>query len=473
VTARFDYFAIVAGMRTGSNLLEELLAAHPQISCHGELFNPHFVGAPGQDDALGISRRSRDEDPRRLLAAVSIVPDRIAGFRIFDGHDERAIEVVLANPRCAKVILTRNPADSYVSLGIARKTGQWWLGDLGSARRAKMRFDPKEFARFLDQVTDFRQRVRRTLQKSGQTAFQLDYADLGDAEVISGLYAFLGVDPLPRPQRTRTKAQNPDPLTEKVTNPRTMRVALSRLDPFQTDRIPDFETPRGAGVLGYRVAAGAPVMFQPVGIVAVDEVDGWLAAIGGGRFPERGLGQQPLRAWMRRHPGHRRVAVVEHPLTRLHDAFSRVILPVGLPDYEELRHILVRHHRVGLPDDPADAGYDALAHKAAFGAFVGFVRGNLGGQTGLRPDSSWASQTTLLQGICRFAPPDLVLRRESLGLSLDRLSEDLGLPRAALGKSLPGAAPVPLSEIVDDALIAEVVAAYRRDFVMLGYSWKG
>jgi hypothetical protein len=460
-------------MRTGSNLLEELLAAHPRISCHGELFNPHFVGAPGQDDALGISRRSRDEDPRRLLAAVSIVPDRIAGFRIFDGHDERAIEAVLVDPRCAKIILTRNPLESYVSRGIARRTGQWWLGDLGSARRAKMRFDPEEFARFLDDVTAFRQRVRKTLQMTGQSAFELDYSDLGDPGVISGLHVFLGVDPLPKPKNTRTKAQNPDPLTEKVTNPRVMQVALSRFDPFQTERIPDFETPRGAGVSGYRVAVGAPVMFQPVGLVGIDEVDGWLTGIGCARPPGRGLGQQPLRAWMRRNPGHRRIAVVEHPLTRLHDAFSRLILPLGLPDYEELRHILVRHHRVPLPDDPADAGYDALAHRAAFGAFVGFVRGNLGGQTGLRPDPAWASQTTLLQGICRFAPPDLVLRRESLVQSLDRLSDDLGLQRVAPGIPAPGAAPVPLSGIADDALIAEVAAAYRKDFVTLGYSWKG
>jgi hypothetical protein len=145
---------------------------------------------------------------------------------------------------------------------------------------------------------------------------------------------------------------------------------------------------------------------------------------------------------------------------------------LGPPDYEELRHILVRHHRVPLPDDPADAGYDAMAHKAAFGAFVGFVRGNLGGQTGLKPDPAWASQTTLLQGICRFAPPDFVLRRENLGPSLDRLSDDLGLPRATPGIPAPGNAPVQLSEIVDDALIADVAAAYRKDFVTLGYSPK-
>jgi LPS sulfotransferase NodH len=473
VKGRFDYFAIVAGMRTGSNLLEELLAAHPQISCHGELFNPHFVGAPGQEDALGISRRARDEDPTRLLSAVSVAAARISGFRIFDGHDERAIETVLANPRCAKIVLTRNPADSYISLKIARQTGQWWLGDLGSARRAKVRFDAEEFAVFLDGISAFRHRVRRALQRTGQGAFQIDYDDLGEAEVISGLYAYLGVDPLPRPQRTRSKAQNPDPLVSKVTNPQAMRVALSRLDPFQTDRIPDFEVPRGAGAATYRVAARAPVMFQPVGLVAREEVDGWLAAISGGEAPSQGLRQQPLRAWMRRNPGHRRIAVVAHPAVRLHDAFARVILPTGLPDYEELRDILVRRHRVPLPDDPSDSGYDAEAHKAAFVAFLGFVRGNLGGQTGLRPDPAWASQTTLLQAISRFAPPDIVIRREALAQALDRLSDDLALPRAAPGVASGGAAPVPLSAILDDDMREAVAAAYRRDFLTLGYSRTG
>ena len=456
-------------MRTGSNLLEELLSAHPQIRCHGELFNPHFVGEPGKDDALGISRRARDEDPGRMLAAVSVIPGAIGGFRIFDGHDERAMDAVLHNRRCAKIVLTRNPAESYVSLAIARQTGQWWLGDLGSARRAKVRFEPEAFARFLDETASFRQRVRRTLQTTGQAAFQIDYDDLGDADVISGLYAFLGVDAHQPPRRTRTKAQNPDPLAEKVTNPTAMRNALSRLDPFQTDRIPDFEAPRGAGVTGYRVAVGAPVMFQPVGLVARDEVDGWLEAVSGGRAPEHGLGQQPLRAWMRRNPGHRRIAVVEHPLTRIHDAFVRVILPTGLPDFEELRDILVRTHHVPLPEDPTDPGYDASAHKAAFLAFLGFVRGNLGGQTGLRPEPAWASQTGLLQAMSRFAPPDLVIRREDLIPSLDRLSDDLGLPRAVPRIVAAGAASVPLSAIVDESVHEAVAAAYRRDFVTLGY----
>ena len=48
MTQPFDYFVVLAGMRTGSNLLEEQLAAMPGIVSHGELFNPHFFGKPDQ-----------------------------------------------------------------------------------------------------------------------------------------------------------------------------------------------------------------------------------------------------------------------------------------------------------------------------------------------------------------------------------------------------------------------------------------
>jgi hypothetical protein len=469
VKGRFDFFAILAGMRTGSNLLEEILSAHPGISCHGELFNPHFVGAPGQEDALGISRRARDEDPGRLLAAVAATPDRIAGFRIFDGHDERAIGSVLGDSRCAKIVLSRNALDSYLSLKIARLTGQWWLGDLGSARSGRVSFDAAEFDGFLEARAGFRRKVRRSLQLTGQTAFHLDYDDLRDAEVISGLYAFLGCGPFPPPVRTRTKAQNPAPANEKVRNPRAMRTALSRIDPFDPDRIPDLEPERGPGVRAFRVGADVPVMFMPVGHVARVEVDDWMTRVSGGDAPATGLGQQALRAWMRARPGHRKIAVVEHPASRIHGAFSHLILPTDLPEYEEKRHILVRQYGVPLPEDPADPGYDAAAHRAAFLAFLVFVRGNLGGQTGLRPDAAWASQSGLLQGISGFAPPDVLIRKENLGPGLQRLSDDLGLTHAQPGPAGEGTAPVALSDILDQSVLEAVHAAYRRDFILLGY----
>jgi LPS sulfotransferase NodH len=45
----FRSFVILAAMRTGSNFLEESLNGVPGITCHGELFNPAFVGYPKGD----------------------------------------------------------------------------------------------------------------------------------------------------------------------------------------------------------------------------------------------------------------------------------------------------------------------------------------------------------------------------------------------------------------------------------------
>jgi hypothetical protein len=469
VTFRFEFFAIVAGMRTGSNLLEELLAGHPQITCHGELFNPHFVGVPGKSEALGISREARDQDPIRLLDAVRRAHSGIAGFRVFDGHDDRALEMVLRDVRCAKIILSRNPLDSYLSLKIARSTGQWWLGNLASAKTEKVRFDPAEFGEFLGGVGSFRHRVRRVLQETGQAAYHIDYDDLRAPEVIGGLFAFLGCDAAPVPSRTRSKAQNPRPAVEKVTNPTTLRTALSRIDPFDADRGPDFEAVRGAGVPRYRVAADAPVLFTPVGSVACAEVDGWLTNLSDGRPPKSGLSQRELRAWMRDRPGHRRLAVVEHPASRIHEVFSKAILPPDRPEFGEVRDILVRHHAVPLPDDPRDPGYDGKAHREAFLGFLRFVRGNLGGQTGLRPHPAWSSQSVVLAGICRFAIPDVVMRKETLATELGRISKDLGLRKASPGKPDPGFAPVALVDMMDGDIAEAVRAAYRRDFVQFGY----
>ena len=59
MSRKFDYFVVLAGMRTGSNLLEEQLAAMPGIVSHGELFNPHFFGKPETDTKWGLSMLAR------------------------------------------------------------------------------------------------------------------------------------------------------------------------------------------------------------------------------------------------------------------------------------------------------------------------------------------------------------------------------------------------------------------------------
>ena len=52
--ARFDSFVVFAEMRTGSNFLEANLNSFAGLKCHGEAFNPHFIGYPNSTDILGV-----------------------------------------------------------------------------------------------------------------------------------------------------------------------------------------------------------------------------------------------------------------------------------------------------------------------------------------------------------------------------------------------------------------------------------
>ena len=150
--AQFDYFIVFAEMRTGSNFLEENINDYPGLTCHGELFNPHFIGKADRFSYMDVSMAEREEDPLRLLTRIRERTEGLAGFRFFHDHDPRILSHALADPRCAKVILTRNPVDSYVSYKIAQATGQWRLGDMKKAKTAQAQFDTEDFVAHVERL---------------------------------------------------------------------------------------------------------------------------------------------------------------------------------------------------------------------------------------------------------------------------------------------------------------------------------
>ena len=192
--AVFDCFVVFAEMRTGSNFLETNLNAFDGITCLGEAFNPHFIGYPEQGAVLGVSQAQRDADPGVLLARIREQADGLAGFRSFHDHDPRVLDTLLDDLACAKIILTRNPADSYVSWKIAQATGQWKLTDVKRRKQGTAEFDADEFSRHLEALQAFQMLLLNRLQTSGQTAFYVAYEDLQSVEVMNGLARFLGVE---------------------------------------------------------------------------------------------------------------------------------------------------------------------------------------------------------------------------------------------------------------------------------------
>ena len=141
-------------MRTGSNFLEANLNSFDGLACHGEAFNPHFIGYPNQDTILGLTQKQRDAEPQGLIDAIKAAPG-LNGVRFFNDHDSRVLDICLTDPRCAKVILTRNPVDSFVSWKIAAATGQWKLTNVTHAKTQKVTFDPAEFEDHLSALQEF------------------------------------------------------------------------------------------------------------------------------------------------------------------------------------------------------------------------------------------------------------------------------------------------------------------------------
>lgn len=457
-----------AEMRTGSNFLEASLNALPGVMCHGEVFNPHFIGKKDNLALFGIDLAQRDADPMAMLARMRAETDGLAGFRCFHDHDARVIAAVLADPACAKIILTRNPVESYVSLKIAQDTGQWRLTNAAKLKSAKVHFTPAEFEAHLRALQEFQITLLHALQTGGQTAFYIDYEDLNDTEVLNGLAAFLGVSGRLEAPDAKLKKQNPDEVVDKVLNPAEMEASLARLDRFNLARTPNFEPRRSPAIPSFVAAADAGLLYMPVKGGPEAAVRQWLGQIGkGGLITD--FVQKSLRQWKRGAVPHRSFTVLRHPLARAHAGFcSHVLGDQGA----DLHRLLSKTYKIALPKPGTTVTPEE--HHAAFLAFLRWLKLYLSGQTGQKIDPHFASQTAILQGFAQFQGPDLVLREEGLAGALPFLAAEVGCAAPAAYATEDVAAPNPLAVIYDDALEDAARDAYQRDYMGYGFSrWRG
>lgn len=463
----FKYFVIFAEMRTGSNFLEASLNEFDDLTVYGEAYNPHFVGHHNKTELFGIDLPARERDPITLIDKMIEDTDGVPGFRFFNDHDPRVMAHVLADPTCAKIVLTRNPLDSYVSLKIAGQTGQWKLSDVKQRRAATVTYDDCEFREHLAAKQYFQVDILNGLQTSGQTAFYIAYEDIQDVRVINGLAKWLGSRSEITATSNSTKRQNPSGLEEKVNNYDEMREQLSSLDHFGLSRTPNFEPRRGPGVPGFVIAKGAPLLFIPLRGARKESIVEWLDGLGTGGT-ETGLTQKELRQWKRQNRDHRSFAVLRHPLARAHAVFCKHIVPKSNDNYAEVRKVLRNRYGVAVPNPNEMDQYTKLEHRSAFANFLTFLKGNLAEQTSIRIDAAWATQSALLEGACGVAIPDIMIREAELEHQLSFLSERYGLqhvevPAEAYDK------PFTLSEVYDADLEKLCFAAYRKDYINFGF----
>ncbi|MFK7868110.1 MAG: nodulation protein NodH [Roseobacter sp.] len=468
----FKSFVVFADMRTGSNLLEANLNALDGVQCIGEVFNATFVGYPNRSSLYDISMAERDADPHKLLKTLVHHDQDLVGFRYFHDHDPRILDTVLGDENCAKIVLTRPPIESYVSLKIAQQTGQWKLTQIAKRKSAKVLFDPTEYRSFADTLSAYYAHIRRALQVTGQAGFFIDYRDLTELEVINGLAKFLGAPSRLEKTDQKLKVQNPESLTAKVENPQDMQRALAADHEETLSRLPEHEPSRLAAVPTYIATASAPVLFLPINGGPTDVISQWMAELDG-EGPaalHRGMSQKQLRQWKRSHKGHRSFTVLRHPALRAYRVFRKYILPEDGPQaYARARRVLQGSLGVALPQDPTDIPLK----RAAFKKFLDFLHANLSGQTNIRVDGAWCTQGQALQGFGTLVPPDFVFRETDLTRDLAFLADCVGCGPSCGPIPATGDADDDFDEIYDDEIEKKAATAYRRDYALFGFcAWK-
>ncbi|WP_170480951.1 nodulation protein NodH [Ruegeria arenilitoris] len=471
MTPDFDYFIVLADMRTGSNLLELHLNTLDGVTCYGEAFNPFFVGLPKLPEMLGFTPEKRDRDPSALIDAIRNAPGELNGFRFFSTHDARALGPALDDPRCAKIILTRNPLDSYVSWKIAVETNQWKLVNIKQRREAQVTFDPAEFAEQIEQRTDFQRMVLNKLQTSGQTPFYIGFDDLNDIEVLNGLAGWLGVRSRLNELSRHLKRQNPELTLSKVKNPEEMERAVSGLDRFNLHRTPNFEPRRGPSVSRYVCAAKTSLMYLPVRGGPEAAVERWLAELDSVNVQDllTDRNQKKVRSWMESKPGHRKFTVLRHPLARAHSVYCERILGTAPGAYIKIRNMLRNRYKLPIPEDFELSNYSVEQHHEGFSAFLAFLQKILAGQTPIRVDGLWCSQVQTLQGISSFALPDSILREDELNNALPELARQVGHLHPPRPIASDPDSPFTLAQIYDADLEALAHKAYRQDYLLFGF----
>ncbi|PRY23064.1 hypothetical protein CLV78_105116 [Aliiruegeria haliotis] len=468
--ADFEGFVLFAEMRTGSNFLEESLNLFPGLCCHGEAFNPVFVGQHNWQDLLGVTLEARQADPMELLRRIRTQGDGLGGFRFFHDHDPRILETILPDPKIAKIILTRNPLESYVSRKIAGATGQWRLTDEKHRKSAKIRFDPEEFEAHAAKIELFQRKLRRGLQLTGQTAFEVSYEEVGDVDVLNGLGRFLGQTHRLDGASTRLKRQNPSPLEDKVENFEEMQQALGAMN-ARSLVAGHAESPQMVAVPGFIASSTAPLLFMPIKGGPTQSVRQWLAAHDD-RSPEAvqdGFTRKTLRQWKNRNKGSRAFTIVTHPVERAYGVFEQFILTRGPDTFDAIRRYLRDDVGLPLPDDTPGPEYPVARRHAAFLGFLQFAKANLAGQTPMRTDAAWRLQAAIIQSMGEVLSPDMIIRADQAEVALGQVCLQVGLTRMPAIPSLACPGRDALVALYDAEIEAAARSAFNRDYMAFGF----
>ena len=220
-------FVVLTSMRTGSNLLNSNLNQYSGVVCHGEAFNPAFVGlTPSYLTQFGLARDDvlvRDADPEKFLESILGLDAQAIGFHLFPGHNGEILRKMLLDPDIKKICLRRSLFQSFVSLEVAKKTQVWLVSNKGPSKPLTLEdkqivFSVREFERFKRSLDQFWSVVLRTLRQTDQKFFPIWYREVNDVKNLNRIAEFLGISEKKAQLSQKLDKQNPEPLNQIVLN---------------------------------------------------------------------------------------------------------------------------------------------------------------------------------------------------------------------------------------------------------------
>ncbi len=477
----FTSFIMLGSMRSGSNLLEKFLNQYDGLICHGELFHKSFIGVQDCQKYLGIDMETRNKDPLRLLEAVSAnSPRKITGYRFFQDHDTQVMEAALKDRFCAKIILTRDPVASFVSLQIAMKTQQWLVSDIAHRKDVQIHFDLEEYATYLTYRTNYYNRIASSLATSEQPYFEIDYTQLNDVENINRLAAFIG----DRAGRTvlnePIKRQNPGALARKISNIEEVRAVLDA--PSLNERPTPMLKPileSGTDLSRAYFSQKNALIFGPMPGVPDKGVRQWLETQSG-NAPVNGFSSHKFAEWKAQNREPAFFTVVRHPVLRAYNAFMLKVFATTSGGYFSIRQDLENQFGIILPQGEIAPwhdrhllernGYGVEEHRISFKLFLIFVATNLRNETKIRQDGKWQLQTEIIRRYRILHPDVVVLKEKNLSAGLRYLSNLLNIPPILNWKNKTDPAfTFPIRSVYDAEVEALAREAYGQDYKELRY----
>ena len=231
-------FVILNATRTGSNFLCTVLNSHPDILCHHEIFNPHVIGVArhlqGSDFRLG-TMEERESDPVDFLDRVwrTDLGRSAVGFKMCLWQHEPAYRAVLPDTSVRKILLKRrNRVKSFVSLLLARQTGEWVVYDDHSepAPRPSIHVDRDALLENVALHQRFYHETESALRGSGQDYAELWYEDLFSLDGLDPALGLLRIEGRPTLPEGQTRKLTPLALRETIVNFDALSEALRGSD---------------------------------------------------------------------------------------------------------------------------------------------------------------------------------------------------------------------------------------------------